>query len=159
MSVPKTRLAALAAAAAATLVATAPAAGRSTLVDDEAPILHRAVAAGLRTSDDNLWQVRGTEAVLGKAREVESIPASSLAGRGSTGIAAVLRKAVVGDAGGHYAIIDDLGAGLGSADGDALAAALARLDTEEAPGGGTIARRVHLYLAPAAGGLLTDPAS
>jgi len=154
-----TRLLALGAAAVAVAVTAATADARSTMIDDQAPILRRAIAAGLQPSGDNLWQIRGTEAVFGSGREVESVPASALAGLSPAAMASVLRTAMR-TAGGRYAVIDDAGVALRGADGDALAAALATLSREKPSwsGGLTLARRVHLYVAPAAGGVLTDPA-
>jgi hypothetical protein len=152
------RFLAFGAAAVAVAAASSTAAARSTMVDDQAPILRRAVAAGLQVSGDNLWQTRGPDAVLGAAREVESVPSSALAGKSPAAMASVLRAALRAS-GGHYAVIDDAGPVFRGAQGDALAAAFAILGREASPwGGGTMARRVHLYVNAAAGGVLTEPA-
>ena len=145
-----TRVAAVAVSIAATLAIAAPAAARTTLLDDDAPVLRRALAAGLQVSGDDLLQIRVGQAVFGPGREVESVPASSLLGRSPSGMAAALRKAVA-DASGHSAIIDEIGAAFRGADGDALAAANTSLAGEPSPyaGGGTIAGRVQIYLASA----------
>ena len=145
---------------AATLAIVAPAAARTTLLDDDAPVLRRGLAAGLHVSGDDLFQIRVGEAVLGPGRELESVPASSLLGRSASGIAAALRKAVA-DASGHAAVIDEIGAAFRGGDGDALAAALTSLAGEPAPypGGGTMAGRVRIYLAADGGPLLSDPAT
>ncbi|HMO00796.1 MAG TPA: hypothetical protein PKD59_15400 [Miltoncostaeaceae bacterium] len=153
-----TRFAAVALSIAATLAIAAPAAARSTLFDDDAPTLRRALAAGLQTSADNVWQMRTAEPVLGAGREVEPVPASALLGRGAGGMAAVLRKAVAAS-GGHYAVIEDLGPAFRGTEGDALAAAFGTLSSQASPyiGGGVLARRVHVYFAADAGPLLADP--
>ena len=155
-----TRVVAVVASIAATLAIAAPAAARTTLLDDDAPVLRRALAAGLQVSGDDLFQIRVGQAVFGPGREVESVPASSLLGRSPSGMAAALRKAVA-DASGHSAIIDEIGAAFRGADGDALAAAITSLAGEPSPypGGGTIAGRVQIYLASDGGPLLSDPAT
>ena len=153
-----TRVVAAVASIAATLAIVAPAAARTTLLDDDAPVLRRGLAAGLHVSGDDLFQIRVGEAVLGPGRELESVPASSLLGRSASGIAAALRKAVA-DASGHAAVIDEIGAAFRGGDGDALAAALTSLAGEPAPypGGGTMAGRVQIYLAADGGPLLSHP--
>lgn len=154
-----TRLVALGAAAVAVAIAATPAAARSTLVDDDAAILTRAAAAGLQPEGDNLYQATGAVPVFGTSREVASVPASALLGRSAPGMATVLRDTLA-KAGGHYAIVDDAGTAFRGSAGDTLAAALGLLGAQTAPypGGGPLARRVHLYVSPAAGALLTDPA-
>jgi hypothetical protein len=154
-----TRVAAVAVTIAATLAIAAPAAARSTLLDDDAPAVRRALAAGLRTSSDNLWGTAGAAEVLGPTREVAAVRGSELDGRTPTAMATVLRAAIA-RAGGHYAIVDDVGDTLAGADGTALAAALASLEKETGGYGAglTLARRVHLVAAPEAGRILTDPA-
>jgi hypothetical protein len=154
-----TRVAAVAVAIAATLAIAAPAAARSTLLDDDAPAVRRALAAGLRTSTDNLWGTAGAAEVLGPTREVAAVRAAELDGRTPAAMATVLRAAVA-RAGGHYAFVDDVGDTLAGADGAALASALATLEKETGGYGAglTLARRVHLVAAPTAGGILTSPA-
>lgn len=154
-----TRFLALGAAVIVVASSSGTASARSTLLDDQPPIVRRAVAAGLQVSGDNLWQTGGGDAVLGASREVRSVPASAIAGRTSAGIVSVLRAAVR-TSGGHYAVIDDGGAAFRGDDGDALAAAFATLADEKAreSGGLSLARRVHFYVAPGAGTVLTDPA-
>ncbi len=155
-----TRFAAVALSIAATLAIAAPAAARSSLLDDDAPVLRRALSAGLQVSNDDLFQIRTGDAVFGPGRELESVPGSALLGRSPTAIAALLRKAV-GDASGHAAIIDEIGNPFRDGDGDALAAALTTLAGENAPypGGGTMAGRIQIYLASEGGPLLADPAT
>jgi hypothetical protein len=155
-----TRFAAVALSVAATLAIAAPAAARSSLLDDDAPVLRRALAAGLHVSGDDLFQIRAGDAVFGPGREVESVPGSALLGRNPSAIAALLRKAV-GDASGHAVVIDEIGNPFRDGDGDALAAALTTLASEPAPypGGGTMAGRVQFYLASEGGPLLADPAT
>jgi hypothetical protein len=155
-----TRFAAVALTFAATLAIVAPASARSSLLDDDAPVLRRARAAGMKVTDDDLFQIRTGEAVFGPGRELESVPGSSLTGRSPSAIAAILRKAV-GDAGGHAAVIDEIGDPFRDRDGHALASALNSLAGEPAPypGGGTMAGRIQIYLASEGGPLLTDPAT
>ena len=144
-----TRVAAVAVAIAATLAIAAPAAARSTLLDDDAPAVRRALAAGLRTSTDNLWGTAGAAEVLGPTREVEAVRAADLDGRTPAAMAAVLRAAIT-RAGGHYAVVNDIGDALSGADGTALASALASLEKETGGYGAglTLARRVHLVRRP-----------
>jgi hypothetical protein len=75
-----TRFAAVALTFAATLAIVAPASARSSLLDDDAPVLRRALAAGMKVTDDDLFQIRTGEAVFGPGRELESVPGSSLTG-------------------------------------------------------------------------------
>ncbi len=110
------RFLALSAAAVAVAASAGTAAARSTMVDDQSPILRRAVAAGLQVSGDNLWQTRGPEVVLGTAREVESVPSSALVGKSPAAMAAILRTALRAS-GGHYAVIDDAGPAFRGAQG------------------------------------------
>src|SRR5262245_42720717 len=143
-----TRFAAVALSIAATLAIAAPAAARSSLLDDDAPVLRRALSAGLQVSNDDLFQIRTGDAVFGPGRELDSVPGSALLGRSPTAIAALLRKAV-GDAGAHATVIDEIGSPFRDGDGDNLAAALTALASEPAPypGGGTMAGRIQIYLA------------
>ena len=154
---PSTRLVALGAAVVATALAAGPAAARVTILDDDAPTIRRALAAGMRTSD-GLYQAPTKPAVLARSRQIGEIDGSRLLGRGSGGMAGLLR-AVIDSSGAHQVIVDDVGPAFSGRQGDDLAAALASLERQTAPyAPGRLGRRVSLYVSADAGVVLTDPA-
>lgn len=142
---------------------------RITALDDDAATITRAIAlrpdggSGLRL-DDNLTQLPSTPPVLPGSRQavrlsgsVPTASAPSLLGRGSSGMADLLRDRVR-HSGAHRVFVDDIGPAFAGKEGEDLARALAILSKERpsyAPLG--VSRRVHLYV-PAAGPLLSDPA-
>jgi hypothetical protein len=152
-----TRLIALGVAVAAAALSAGPAAARITIVDDDAPTIRRALAAGLRTGD-GLYQTPSKPMVLPPSRQVGDIDGSRLLGRGSAGMAGLLRG-LIDSSGGHRVIVDEVGPAFRGGEGDDLAAALATLERETAPyTSSRLARRVSLYVTADAGAVLTDPA-
>lgn len=148
-----TRLLALGAALAA-VGAAGPATARQSVLFESEGALRSALAAGLGP-DDMLYQARSDAPVLPAARRWATIDGSELLPLSAGEMAARLREAII-SAPGHAVVIDDLGPDWEGAPATTLAAALGELGKSGAAHvRGPLARRVHIFVAPDAGRVLT----
>jgi hypothetical protein len=145
------RLVVLASAAGA-ILAWAPGAQGMTVLYDRADAVERALAAGLRESDDLIRQ-QPARRVIGPGRQAWKVSGGpgtratpSLIGRGPAGMAALLRDRIR-RSGAHLVFLDELGPQFRGRQGDDLNAALVQLTKEKAPyAPDGLGRRVHVYV-------------